>query len=721
MSLKRRSILTLQAMLTFVFLGAAAFTFFGNPFSQESLTVPSLPLGEAPQALRLTVNRTGIAAVTLRELRATDFPFSELTPENVNLTRDGEPVPIFVEGEGDEATLYFYARAITRSVETPAVYWLAPGRGKSMSQRDRSPETAGVTQGTLWQHWEENSTFHSLATGDDNWFGTNVYAPGSLEIVLTGIQPTGGPGRVTLRVWSSNQSPANPDHHIRVTLNGIELASHFWDGITQETLTLTLSPGMLRRQGNRLVLEVPGDTGAAGESIYVDWLKLEYEGELSLSRGQLQFSSAAPSLRVFGAAEGVLTFDVTEPEEPVLLLNTDLDDNALAFAGNGPGSTYLVLNPRDAIRPVISAVPEWTEPLRTRDRGADYIAILPDAGGFAEALEPLLVHRRSQDLRAIAIPVQQIYDEFGHGRQSPQAIRDFLEYAYREWQQPRPRFVLLVGDASYDVNDFTGSRNQNLLSTRLIDTHFAGYVASDAWFTMFDEAGLAAISIGRFPAQNSRQLKVMVDKTIAYETSAPSPWLSRALLVADDEPRFDTSSDWLAGELDDRGYFTQKLYMTQNEDIHDSIISALNHGVSIVSYVGHGGIEVWGDEAVLHSEDALVLRNGSRLPIFTTFTCLNGFFNHPEIDALAETLLWTRGGGIVAAVAPSGRTYSAQQTPLATTFFNRLLSDDSPTVGEALLQAKLETFREPNLGEAVHTFNLLGDPALRFQAPAATQ
>jgi hypothetical protein len=423
---------------------------------------------------------------------------------------------------------------------------------------------------------------------------------------------------------------------------------------------------------------------------------------------------------VFGAGQGVLTFDTTEPEEPVLLVNTDLDDNTLSFAGNGPGSSYLVLNPRDAIRPVISAVPEWPEPLRNPQRGADYIAILPDTETFLEALEPLLAHRRSQGLRTATIPVQQIYDEFGHGRQTPQAIRDFLEYAYGEWQQPRPRFVLLVGDASYDVNDFTGSPNQNLLSTRLIYTQFAGYVASDSWFTMFDEAGLPAMSIGRFPAQNSRQLRVMVDKTITYETGVPSPWLSRALLVADDEPRFDAASDWLAAELDDRGYFTQKLYMTQYEDIHDSIISALNHGVSIVNYVGHGGIEVWGDEAVLQNEDAIILKNGSRLPIFTTFTCLNGFFNHPEIDALAETLLWTRGGGIVAAVAPSGRTYSAQQTPLATTFYTRLLSGQSSTLGEALLQAKLEVSREPNLGEIVHTLNLLGDPALRFQAPQPT-
>ncbi len=296
-----------------------------------------------------------------------------------------------------------------------------------------------------------------------------------------------------------------------------------------------------------------------------------------------------------------------------------------------------------------------------------------------------------------------------------------MEYAYTKWRQPRPRFVLLVGDASYDVNDYLGSRNQNLLPTKLVQTQFAGYVASDTWFTMFDESELPTIATGRFPAQNARQVSVMVDKTISYESTPSSPWRTRALLVADDEPRFDSASDWLADELSRNGYSSQKLYMTQNEDIHDAIVSAINHGVSLVNYVGHGGTDVWGDEAVLRGEDAVVLNNRGRLPIFTTFTCLNGVFHHPNDDALAESLLWTSGGGIVAAVAPSGRTYMAQQTPLATEFFDQLLSGDAATLGESLLHAKQLVAQDSNLTSVVHTLNVLGDPALRVRPPDLMQ
>jgi hypothetical protein len=718
MSLRRRSLLTVQALLTFVFLGAAAYTFFGSPFQSDLLSVQPLPLDEAPQALRLTVNETGIAAITTRDLRNTNLPFPELSSETLHLSRDGDTVPFYVHGDGDDATLYFFARAITDSLKTPAVYWLAPGRGRSMSQRDRSPDGPGLSQGVRWNHWEENSNFQLMATGDDHWLGANVYAPDSLEIPLADIQPSGGPGELTVRVWSSNQSPANPDHHLQILLNDEQLATHFWDGIKQETLTLPIAPGILRNQDNRLILNVPGDTGAAGESIYLDWLSLEYEGQLDLGQGQLHFRSNAQNVRVFGAGEEPLAFDVSDPDAPVLLINTEIEDDSVTFAGNGPGSTYLVLNPRDAIRPTISPVPEREQPLKSAERGADYLAIVPESQGFEERLQPLLEYRRQQGLRVVTVPLQQIYDEFAHGRQTPRAIREFIHYTLSVWQSPAPRFILLVGDATYDVNDYTGGRNKNLIPTNLVFDDHAGHVASDTSYTIFGgNIPHPDLAIGRFPVQNARQLEVIVDKTLTYERGASSSWLSRVLLVADDEPRFNDSSDWLAETLETRGYAPQRLYMTENEDIHDAIISALNHGVSIVNYVGHGGIEVWGDEAVLRTEDAPRLRNGSRLPILTTFTCLNGFFHHPDVDALAETLLWTRGGGIVAAVAPSGRTYSSQQMPLSNAFYNQLLSSEAPTVGHALLQAKLTIARDPSLRNVVHTVNLLGDPALGFRSP----
>jgi hypothetical protein len=419
--------------------------------------------------------------------------------------------------------------------------------------------------------------------------------------------------------------------------------------------------------------------------------------------------------------EDILVFDITDPASPATLANVEVANGVASFRGgeSGQDNTYLLLDTESVSEPRMDLVPEW-ETLKSAENGADYIAIVPSVEGFEQALRPLLEHRREQGLRVMSISLDQVFDEFAYGRRTPQAIRDFLEYATTTWEKPAPQFAVLVGDATYDIYDFTGGKNKNTLPTQLVHTEFAGLVASDTWFTIFDEQVPAPqLAIGRLPAQNADQLATIVDKTIAYETqsSEERDWISRALLVADDEPRFDQTSDLLNEGLEAMGYTTQKLYMTENEDIHDAIISAMNHGVGILNYVGHGGVEVWGDEIVLKADDAEILENGVRLPVFTTFTCLNGYFNHPTSDALAETLLWAENGGVVAAIAPSGRSFTSQQEPLADSFYNYLMHGESLTLGEALLRAKEDASGDADLLEVIHTFNLLGDPALRFILP----
>jgi hypothetical protein len=144
--------------LAVVFLGVAVYIFFIlNPSRSESNGVAPLPLGEAPQALRLTVLETGIVSLTSRQIDQTSLPVETITAETLQLTRDGEIIPFYIaEGENNEATLYFYAEAVTNTLEAPAVYWLSPGQGQEMAQIDAAPEGGSPeTNGQRHQKWEE--------------------------------------------------------------------------------------------------------------------------------------------------------------------------------------------------------------------------------------------------------------------------------------------------------------------------------------------------------------------------------------------------------------------------------------------------------------------------------------------------------------------------------------------------------------------------------------
>lgn len=709
----RRTLLLIAAAVGFLLLFIAALIFFiSRTNSSESSAITPLPDGMAPQALRLMVRESGIAVVTAEQLAAANLLTGSLQTDKLNLMRDGQPVPYWLQGEA----LYFYAQAITQTLEMPAVYWLTTGEGTVMATRSAKTEGEGEGRGRVTYLWEENNVFVSLARSEDVWFARLINAGETAEVTLTGIRPLTEDAVLTVQVWSNNESNVNPDHHLLLYFNGEQVGEHYWDGKSQETISVTVAGTLLRPTDNRVTIDVPGDTGALGEQVYLDWVRLEYTQPLDLTDGPLLFTPQGSSVQLTQADGETVILDISHSDQPVLLTDLTIQDSAVLFA-HERNARYAAANPAQAIRPHITLAPRWESSLTDAAAGVDYLVIYAPEPGFRQALQPLLDHRQNQALTVLAVDVSQVYDEFSFGRPTPDGIREFLLYAAANWN-PAPRFVLLVGDSSYDFHNFTGGKNQDLLPSPLVFTDFMGYVASDAWYVIPPDGPLAPqTALGRFPAQTATQLETMVAKTLIYERDRDLSWAGRALLVSDNEPYFDTSSDKLADALVESGFDPHKLYMTQQENIREGILTAINDGVGLVNYVGHGSVEVWGAERVLTAADATTLRNRGRFPIFTTFTCLNGYFNHPDVDALAETLLTAPNGGIVAAVAPSSRTTTHQQFQVADVFFAYLLTGEAATLGEALQIGKQENADNHSIRDVIYSYNLLGDPALQFHTP----
>ena len=730
MRISRSAILFILGGLTVFFLGSSYTLWFNDDLIPFRVNIGGSPTplaaatagatGKLPGSVRLTVHETGIAAVAANRLHDAGLDFAELSSAELSLTKDGNEVPFLVRGENEDAMLYFYAQASDNPWEALSVYVLRLGQGEEMAQREVQPDGAGSPLGQHQFFWEENRFFVDYAYGDDVWMGPLLMASDTWTFLLDDIRPSNGPAVLTVRLFSNAEGAGYPDHHVEILVNGQTVADHTWDGIKYETITADLEAGLLSSdEVNRISIEVHDDTGVTAETVYVDDLELIYEGPISTDGEQTTFSSDAGNILINNANHDLMVFDISNHEAPVHLTEVRIDGGIAQFAGGSETRQYIALNQKESMQPVVEPAPAWAKSLYERDWGADYIAIVADVRGFQEALDPLLAHRKAQGLRVANISLAQIYDEFGNGRRTPEAIRTFLSYAAVHWTPPVPRYVLLVGDATYDLTDQMPGKNRNHLPTALVHSDRGGYVASDSWFSRFDGAG-PLMATGRFPAQNAPQLRAMVDKTIRYEQSVAteeSTWRQRALLVADDEPLFDDATVDLAQDLGGKGYQVYRLQMSQSENIHYNIISAINQGVALVNYMGHGSKGAWGDEAVLQNSDAQALYNGSRLPILTALTSQNGAFAEPQIDSLAESLLRINDGGVVAAIAPSGRANSNQNLPLAEQFYDQLLNGEGDTVGDALYQLMRESASDPDVQDALVAINLLGDPALQFYAP----
>ena len=101
-----------------------------------------------------------------------------------------------------------------------------------------------------------------------------------------------------------------------------------------------------------------------------------------------------------------------------------------------------------------------------------------------------------------------------------------------------------------------------------------------------------------------------------------------------------------------------------------------------------------------------------------TMTCLNGLYTHPEIESLAEALLWQEDGGAIAVLAPTSLTQSLDQRFLNQAIVDTFIEDRKLALGDILLASQRQIpIDNPGAYEVMLTFLLFGDPALQISHP----
>ncbi len=105
-------------------------------------------------------------------------------------------------------------------------------------------------------------------------------------------------------------------------------------------------------------------------------------------------------------------------------------------------------------------------------------------------------------------------------------------------------------------------------------------------------------------------------------------------------------------------------------------------------------------------------------PIVLQLTCLTGFFAHPELASLSETLLMHEPGPVLV-VAATSLTLSDNQEPFGQSLLQSLRDPTTERIGDAFQEAKLTLDVENNNGlrEISDTFALLGDPTTKIVRP----
>jgi hypothetical protein len=238
------------------------------------------------------------------------------------------------------------------------------------------------------------------------------------------------------------------------------------------------------------------------------------------------------------------------------------------------------------------------------------------------------------------------------------------------------------------------------------------------------------IGVGRIPAKNITDAKVIVDKLIDYDTNPDrfGEWRKDFLFVADDGDFnvHESQADQLAKNIDQNHseFDAKRLFLDEykqilkpvgqfSPDATKALDLAIRKGQAVINYTGHGSEQVWMQEQILTPDLVQGLTNAPKYPLFVTATCEFGRNDDPFIISSAELLLLQKMGGAIGLVTTARPVYSSTNFQLNQAFYQAVFTKTNNQF-RRLGDITRDTKNNSLSGTLNRSFSLLGDPSIKL-------
>lgn len=548
------------------------------------------------------------------------------------------------------------------------------------------------------------------------------------------------PVTMTVKLWGQNK-PSNPsEHQARLSINQHVIGVVRWPGVREcYFTTTTLSPSIFKEWGTEFIFEPVPRADDTPDMMLVDWAEVTYPSVYRAYNNVLEFRGPPIPDDMPEPYNGWLNPLALETftSEPIAVLNrttnriqhlrtarhwkiqnTPFYNAFLPLAQ--PGDQYVAYSPGGVRKP--TAI-RWVEADRLHEwkNGAEYIVITHEK--FIEQARRLAEHRNHLGLSSFVTTTEEIADAFNQGFPGIDSIKRFLQHAYEHWN-PRPRFVVLIGDASWDDLGVQGAEFANYIPTFYYQSAIS-YYASDNWYARLDgDDILPDVAIGRIPVRSVAEARAYVDKVIEYDTKpAPGDWMKSVYLLSSYTRVGHRGLEDLEKSVFKNYNVTKCLTdaeMLKSDTMPSTVTTQFDQGHVVVVFAGHGGSFVWqvggnpgGGRALdlFGPKQVANLTNKGKYPLVFALTCYTNSFDNPMTQTIGESLILEPDKGAIACISASWRGYLENEFPFATDTLVELTQRPELTLGEAFMQAKHIGSKRP---ENVHGICLLGDPGLRI-------
>ncbi len=500
---------------------------------------------------------------------------------------------------------------------------------------------------------------------------------------------------------------------------------------------------------NRSALTFKVNPATVSSVGYLDFFEIEYVKSLSSADDYIMFFSNPNTgineyqLNGF-TSSNIRVFDVSDYANISLVTNYSFHSGGecrFKFEESSTVRNKYIAVGSDKFKTPVNPFEISNSNLRGENIGAKYIIITHK--NFENAANRLRDYRQNHNitpLSTIVIDVDNIYNEFSCGSLDPTALRDYIKYAYDNWQIS-PEYVLFFGKGTYDYRNTEGYGDnfvptwQTVQSLALLDS----YVTDDFFVLVDGPDPRVDLASGRLPVTTLEEANNVVDKIIDYESSIErGSWQNLITLIADDgigsQGRYEGSEHTKPteeiAEQELPGYFDKnKIYTAGYPDVitgqgrrkpavNQAIIEAINNGTLFINYIGHGSPELWAHEYIFEKSVALPLMQNDKYFFMCAATCDFGYFDIPNFQSSTEAMIFLKDRGAIAGISSARLVFSISNHGLNKNLIRNIFNQPRDTMNLVITLGKAVFLtKQTNTAVNDRKYLLFADPALRLRIP----
>jgi hypothetical protein len=583
---------------------------------------------------------------------------------------------------------------------------------------------------------EENNTYDFTSPMDDSWYQLRLFRSNGdssssidftvpnlvsdsefdLNIDLYGVtdypsQDTDGNGEI------------NPDHHIVLLLNQNFISDQQFDGHIKNTIQLTNSPSSLLVEGvNTIEFRLVADTGYRYDLIHVDSVRIDIDSEFIAENGlaHLLFSNSS-----YDKGNLVISNLDAFPELAYAYKNNKLFELEI----EAENDKFLIPRVNKALHywlsdesNLLGVEVQNQVPHSKIDSMKNYIVIShSDFMNDTNQKSQFESYLGAKQLSSQWFNVQSIYDQFGYGFPSPEAIKKFIKHVS---SQQLIEHVLLVGGDSYDYHDNLNNGNMSFIpSWYKLTNDIIFQTPTDVPNVDLNDDGYPDLSIGRWTVRTQKELATVITNTLNFAQTEKNDFLTIAEnMDGKNNVSYQNQLEQMTQifSLENNHSVSLDEIMAENNTTnpHDIIATAqqkmlehINTGADLVMFSGHGSPTAWTFYGLM-SPTVVDLITTDQSPLYMPLACYTTYYVEPSNYSLAHGLIY--GGnsgsvGIAGAVTLSNYGHNEALAKLILEELNKGVS-----LGKATLNAK-QQLNIDLYSDVILNWATLAEPSLSFK------